>query len=140
MGAGMEGQRQLHDVLEIVGQHRLALAVGEAVGVQRHHGAAADREQAERRPGREQWPGRDRGERAGGGLAGEHVDDAAEQHRLGELRGREQEIGAGQHPAEPRFLAEQFEDADVETKQGHTGNLKQGSRAENQRRGRDLLS
>ena len=42
------------------------------------------------------------------GLAGEHVDDAAEQHRLGELRASQQQIGAGENPAQPRFLAEQI--------------------------------
>jgi hypothetical protein len=35
------------------------------------------------------------------------------------LRAREQEIGAREDPAEPRLLAEQFEDAGIEAKQGH---------------------
>ena len=35
MGAGVEGQRQLHDVLEIARQHRLALAVRQPIRVQR---------------------------------------------------------------------------------------------------------
>ena len=52
-------------------------------------------------------------------LAGEHVDDAAEQHRFGELRAGQQQIGAGQDPAQPRLFAEQFEDARVKAKQGH---------------------
>ena len=55
------------------------------------------------------------------GLAGEHVDDAPEQHRFGELRAGQQQVGAGQNPAQPRLLAEQFEDARVEAKQGHAG-------------------
>ena len=113
MGAGVEGQRQLQDVLEIVGQHRLALAVREPVGMQRDQRAAADGEQPERRPrppaaARPSWRARCRG------LAGEHVDDAAEQHGLGELRGGQQQIGDRQHPAQPRLLAEQFENAGVE--------------------------
>ena len=53
MGAGMEGQRQLHDVLEIARQHRLALAVRQPIRVQRDRSAASDGKQAERRPGRQ---------------------------------------------------------------------------------------
>ena len=107
----MKGQRQLQDVLEIVRQHRLALAVGEPVSLQRHQRAAGDGEQSERHPGGQERPGRIR---AGHRLAGEHVDDAAEQHRLGELRRRQQQIGDRQYPAQPRLLAEQFENAGVE--------------------------
>ncbi len=40
MRAGVEGQRQLHDVLEIIRQHRLTLAVRQPVGVQRDRGTA----------------------------------------------------------------------------------------------------
>ena len=121
MGAGVERQRQLHDVLEIAGQHRLTLAVRQPVGVQRDRGAAADGEQAESSPGRQQRPGRCRAGGAGGGIAGEHIDDAPEQHRLGELRPGQQQVGAGQDPAQPRLLAEQLQDARVEAKQGHAG-------------------
>ena len=60
-----------------------------------------------------------------GRLAGENVDDAAEQHRLGELRAGQQQIGAGENPAQPRLLAEQLKDARIEAKQGHAD---QGSR------------
>ena len=52
-------------------------------------------------------------ERAGGWLAGENVDDPAEQHRLGELRAGQQQIGAGKDPAQPRLFAEQPEDAGI---------------------------
>ena len=41
-------------------------------------------------------------------LAGEHVDDAAEQHRFGELRAGQQQIGGGEDPAQPRLFAEQL--------------------------------
>ena len=119
MGAGVEGQRQLHDVLEIVGQHRLALAVRQLVGIERDERAARDGEQAERHPGAQQRPGRIRGQRAGLRLAGEHVDDLAEQHRLGELRAGQQQIGEGQNPAQPRLLAEQLEHAGVKAQHGH---------------------
>ena len=60
-----------------------------------------------------------RGQRTGRRLAGEHVDDAAEQHRFGELRAGQQQIGDGKDPAQPRLLAEQLEDAGVKAKQGH---------------------
>jgi hypothetical protein len=58
MGAGVEGQRQLHDVLEIAGQHRLALAVRQPIGVQRDRGTTQNCKQAKPRPGRQQRPGR----------------------------------------------------------------------------------
>ena len=124
MGAGVEGQRQLHDVFEIIGQHRLALAMRQLVGVERDRGAAQDGEQAERHPGRQQRPGRRRGQRAGCRLAGQHVDDLAEQHRFGELRAGQQQIGAGQNPAQPRLLAEQFEDAGVKAQHGQAGRIR----------------
>ncbi|MGY3618774.1 hypothetical protein ACVJGD_004970 [Bradyrhizobium sp. USDA 10063] len=123
MGAGVKGQRQLQDMLEIIGQDRLPLAMREPVGMQRHDGTTPDREQAERDPGREQRPWRGGRDQPGDRLAREHVDDLAEQHRLGELRAGEQEIGAGQDPAEPRLLAEQFEHANVKTKQRHAAIL-----------------
>ena len=117
MRAGVERHRQLQDVLEIARQYGLALAVREAVRMQRDDRADADGEQAEGGPGREQRP------RRAAVLAREHVDDAAEQHGLGELRRRQQEIGDGEDPAEPRFLAEQFEDAGIEAEQGHCDEL-----------------
>ncbi len=127
MGAGMKGQRQLHDVLEIIRQHHLALAVRQLVGVERDRRAAEDREQAERNPGREQRPRRIRRQRPGLRFAGEHVDDLAEQHRLGELRAGQQQVGEGQNPAQPRLLAEQLEDAGVEAQHGHSDQGLKGS-------------
>src|SRR5215468_9513298 len=85
----------------------------EAVGMQRDRSACCDREQAEGRPGGEQRPWR------GAGPAREHVDDAPEQHGLGELRAGEQQIGEGENPAELRLLAEQFEDAGIEAEEVH---------------------
>ncbi len=64
--------------------------------------------------------------RSRGRLAGEDVDDAAEQHRFGELRAGQQQIGAGEDPAQPRLLAEQFKDAGIEAKQGHAVGLRVG--------------
>jgi hypothetical protein len=67
------------------------------------------------------WPGSAAKERSStaGRLAGERIDDFAEQHRLGELGGRKQQVGAGQDPAKPRFLAEQLEHAQIKAGQGH---------------------
>src|SRR3954447_18018516 len=118
MGARMEGQRQLQDVLEIVRQDRLPLAVGEPVGLQRYDRAAGDGEQSERDPGNHERP------RQGGAcdrLAGEYVDDPAKQHWLGELRCRKQEIDDREQPAQRRLLAEQLENAGVDAEDGHGG-------------------
>ena len=51
----------------------------------------------------------DASQRTRGWLAGENVDDPAEQHRLGELRAGQQQVGAGENPAQPRLFAEQLE-------------------------------
>ena len=59
MGAAVEAERQLQDVLEIVGHHRVAAAVRQPVGVQRDQRAAGDGEQPEAHPAAEQH-GRDR--------------------------------------------------------------------------------
>ena len=58
MGAGVEGQRQLHDMLEIAGEHGLALAMGKAIRLQGDEGAADDGKQSERDPCAEQRPWR----------------------------------------------------------------------------------
>ena len=108
MGAGVEGQRQLHDVLEIVRQHHLALAVRQPVGMQRDGRAAQDGEQAEAAQAASSGQADD--DRPAPGRAGRRaIDDAAEQHRFGELRAGQQQIGAGQDPAQPRLLAEQLQ-------------------------------
>ena len=120
MRAAMEGERQLQHVLEIVGQHGLAAAMGEPVRVQRDQHAAADGEQAEADPGGEQRRQDREIRRLRGALrAHQRVDDAAEQHRLGELRDRERHIGAGEHPAEPRLGAEQAKHARIELEEIH---------------------
>ncbi|MGY4498748.1 hypothetical protein ACVWYH_002679 [Bradyrhizobium sp. GM24.11] len=54
-------------------------------------------------------------------FAGQHVDDPAEQHRLGELRACEQKVGECQQPAQPSLLAEELENAGVEAEDGHAG-------------------
>ena len=120
MGAAVVAQRQLQHVLEIVGQHGVTAAVGEAIGMQRDQHAAADREQPERQPTRPaaapdrtrpagHWPPARRRER---------IDDAAEQDRLGELRGRKRHVGDGQQPSEPGLGPELCEDARIEYAEG----------------------
>ena len=47
---------------------------------------------------------------------GESVDNASEQHRLGELGGGQRHIGESKHPAEPDLRTEQAKDARIERK------------------------
>ena len=102
MDAAVEAERQLQDVLEIVGHHRVAAAVRQPVGMQRDSAPQTMVNSPKPTQAREQrhqiGPGRDA---ALGLRAGQRIDDAAEQHRLGELRGRQRHVGDGQHPAEP---------------------------------------
>ena len=108
MGAAVERERKLQQVLEIVGQHALLAPVREAVRMQRDQHAAADGEQSEPDPGGEQrGQVGERRQPAGGLRAHQRVDDAAEQHRLGELRRRQRHIGDREHPAEAGLGAEQ---------------------------------
>ena len=120
MRAAVIGEWQLHHVLEIFGQHRLTPAMRQAVGVQGYEYAAADGEQPEGGPGREQRYQVLEGE---GGTrllcAGERIDDASEQNRLCELCGCERYVGEGQEPAQPGFRTEQGEHAAVEMDQLH---------------------
>ena len=119
-GAAVKAERQLQDVLEIVGHHHVAAAVRQPVGVQRDQRPADDGEEPERRPRRRAAsPDRTRPARALGLRAGQRIDDAAEQHRLGELGGRQRHVGERQHPAEPGLLAEQLQHAHVQTDEIH---------------------
>ncbi len=61
----------------------------------------------------------DRAVSAGSRCCRQHVDDAAEQDRLRELRYCQQQIGAGKQPAETRLLAEQVKNANVKADKGH---------------------
>ena len=109
-------------VLEIIRQHHLAALVREPVGVERDERPAQDEEQREADPG-----GDERGElrpirRAAGALrARQGIDDAAEQHGLGEACGGERHIGERQNPAELPLRAEQAEHAGVEAEHGVRG-------------------
>ena len=84
----------------------MALTVRQPVRMQRDQGPADDGKQSERDPGTQQCqevgPGR-RGAAALG--AGQGVDNAAEQDRLGELGCRKRQVGDGQCPGEPGFVA-----------------------------------
>ena len=73
MRAAVERERQLQHVLEIVGEHGLAAAVREAVGMQRDQHAADDGEQAERHPGGEQRGQLREARRRVGGLRAHHA-------------------------------------------------------------------
>ena len=53
MGIAVIGQRQLQHMLEIAGQHDVAAAVRQPVGIKRDQGAAGDGEQPEAGPGRQ---------------------------------------------------------------------------------------
>ena len=119
VGGAVEAQGELEHVLEIIGQHRLAALMGELVGVERDERAADDEEQPEAHPGGDERRQSRPVERAAGALrAGQRIDDAAEQHRLGERRGGERDIGERQQPAEPHLRAEQAEHAGVEAEHG----------------------
>src|ERR1700687_6369881 len=49
----------------------------------------------------------------------ERIDDAAEQYRLGELRGRQRDIRKSKHPAQTNLRAEQTEDPRIKAKNRH---------------------
>ena len=106
-------------MLEIIGQHRLAALMGELVGIERDERAAEDEEQPKADPGGDERRQSRPVERAAGALrAGQRIDDAAEQHRLGERRRGERDIGERQQPAQPHLRAEQAEHAGVEVEHG----------------------
>src|SRR6478735_6068630 len=125
MGGAVEAEWKLQHVLEIVRQHDLAALVGEPVGIERNERPAQDEEQRKADPS-----GDERGElrpirRAAEALrARQGIDDATEQHWLGEARGGERHIGERQNPAELPLRAEQAEHAGVEANHGVKGRLR----------------
>ena len=95
MDVAVKGEREFEHVLEISGEHRVAAAMGEAVGIEGDQRAAQDVEHSEADPDQQQRKQirPDRG--CVGGLGrGEGVDHAPEQHRFGELSRGKREIGA----------------------------------------------
>ena len=122
MGARVETQRQMEDMIEIGGHRRQPLAMREPVGVQRDQHAGPDREQREADPGGEQGehvgPAR---RRPRGMRAREPVDDPPEQDGFGELRGGEREIGEDEGRRQAPGGAQLRENAGVEADEGHRG-------------------
>ncbi len=125
MRAAVIGQRQLQHVLEIIRQHGMTPAVCKAVGIKRHHDAAGDGENAKARPGEQERQQAVPGRHAGLVLhARERVDDAAEQHRFGELRCRQRNVCDSEEPAEPGLRPEQLEDAHIKAGEIHRGSIR----------------
>ena len=87
----------------------------QAVGLQRDENGDGNRKQAEADPGGEQRAARSPNASAAACRlrAAQAVDDAAEQHRLGELRARQREIGERQKDRDALLAAEQAKDADI---------------------------
>ena len=113
MGAAVKGERQLQHVLEVGREDALAAAMCEPVRVQRHKCPAQDAEQRKTAPGNDQHvePLSDR--------MGERIDDAAEQHRLRELRAGQRQVGEREQPSQPGFVAEQAQHTRIKLYQFH---------------------
>ena len=102
MLAGVVGERQLQHVLEIIRQHQVAAPMRQPVGEPGDDGAGDDDEQPEGDPGAKQrGQCQGRSPDAGRQRARERIDDAAEQHRLDELRRGERDIRGRQCHREP---------------------------------------
>ena len=120
MGVAVKAERKLQNVLEIAGQDDVAAAVREAVGVKSDQRAAGDGEKPEAGPGGQQHSqSRPRRRLAASLRAGQRVDDAAEQHRLGKLRGGQRHIRQRQRPCQSALGPEQSENAAIKTKNAH---------------------
>ena len=114
MGGAVEAQRKMQHMLEELRHHREPAPVREALGLQRDDNGDGNREQGEADPRREQGREIQKSERSACRLrAAQFVDDAPEQHRLGELRARQGEIGQRQKDRDALLAAEQAKDADV---------------------------
>ena len=120
----MVGQRQLQHVLEIIRQHHVAALVRQPVGEPGDQRGGQDDEQAETDPGADQRRQRARRRSdAPRAARGQGIDNAAEQHRLDELRGGERDIGERQCHGKPRDGAQQAENAKINTDEGHSAVL-----------------
>ena len=121
MGAGVEGQRQLHDVLEIIGQHRLALAVRQLVGMERDRALHA----MVNRPNATQAASSGQAEfEASGPVCGLPESTSTilpNSTGSANCAPASSRLANGENPAQPRLLAEQFEDAGVKAQHGHSG-------------------
>ena len=123
MGAGMESQRQLHDVFEIIGQDRLALAMRQLVGVS----ATAALHRMVNSPNATQPPAGatpTTRQRPGCRLAGRARRRYGRTARVRRIARRPAANWRRQNPAQPRLFAEQFEDAGVKAQHGHAGRIR----------------
>ncbi len=118
MDGSMEGKRQVEHMLEIGAHRGETPPMGHPVGTKADEDRADDREQGEADPGADQ---RRKLPDAGAAMqrfADIHpVDDAAEEDRLGELRGRQGEIGKGEKDRHMSLAAEQAQGAEIEPRQ-----------------------
>ena len=122
MLAGVIGERQLQHVLEIIRQHQVAALMRQPVGEPGDDRAGNDDEQPEGDPGAKQrGECRRRSADAGRQRARERIDDAAEQHRLDELRRSERDIRQRQCHREPNVGAEQAKHAKIDAEKRHGG-------------------
>ena len=120
MGVAVIGERKLQNVLEIAGQDDVAAAVRQAVCEESNQRAAGDGEKPKAGPGGQQHAQlRPRRRLAAGLRAGQRVDDAAEQNRLGKLGGGQRHICQRQRPSYSGLGPEQCENAAVEAKNTH---------------------
>ena len=95
MDIGVKAQRQAENVVEIIRHDREPAAMREPVGVEADENRAADREQAEGGPGGHERQQIAPCQSCAGRLRARHaVDDAPKEHRLGEGRDGERQIGA----------------------------------------------
>ena len=121
MRAGMISERQLQHVLEVLRQHHIAAMMGEPVGKPSHQGAGDDDEEPEADPGPDQRCQYPRcGAEAFGQGTGKRIDNAAEQHRLDELRAGERDVGEPQRYRELGLRAQQSQHAKIDAEEGHT--------------------
>ena len=129
MRAGMVGERQLQHVLEIIRQHHVAALMREPVGEPGHQRAGDNDEQAEADPGADQRRQRPRRRRRApaGSAPDKRVDDAAEQHRLDELRAASAILASASDHGEPRVGAQKAEHAKIDTDKGHDAVLSRGN-------------
>ena len=118
MRGGVESERQLQHVLEIIGDHHVAAAVRQAVGKPGHQCRGDNDEQAEADPGADERRQRPR-RAAGRQRARQAVDDTAEQDRLDELRYRQRDVGERQRHRKASLGRQQSQDAEIKPQERH---------------------
>ncbi len=120
MGGGVKRERQRQHMLEEGRHDRQPAPVRQSVRMQRDEHAAADGEEPEPDP-----CSRQRQEIAPGGrdlgrlCARQEVDDAPEQHGLGELGDSEKDVGEGEEPSQPGFRTQLPEHPEIQADEAH---------------------